>query len=229
MASELPYFRFTVSEWLNGDISMEGYEHKGLFIDICSWYWFKDCSITRDMLEKKFEPKNWIDDLFECGVLKEDGENVVIEFLNEQFDILSTKRKARQKAGSKGGKQKSSNAKAKLKQKSSYKDKDNNKDNNKIPPFDLFKQYAIEKKPSIDIHALKLKYEAWVINEWKDGNGNQIQNWKVKLLNTIPYLNETKAGENIGSNLGGDPIPENYGIRSSKDVQRGQYKKSIEK
>ena len=103
-------------------------------------------------------------------------------------------------------------------------------DNNekKIPPFDLFKKYAIEKKPNIDIHVLKLKYEAWILNDWKDGNNNPIKNWKVKLLNTIPYLNETKAGESKGSNLGGNKLPENYGERSSTAVQRSEFKKSQE-
>ena len=34
--------------------------------------------------------------------------------------------------------------------------------------------------------------------------------------------------ESKGSNLGGDPLPKNYGERSSTAVQRGEYKKSIE-
>ena len=109
MASELPYFRFTVSEWLNGDISMEDYNLKGLFVDICAWYWFKDCSITRDMLYKKFEieTKTPIQDLFDVGILKQDeNENVVIEFLDEQFRTLTTLLKDRRAAGRKGGKQK---------------------------------------------------------------------------------------------------------------------------
>ena len=72
---------------------------------------------------------------------------------------------------------------------------------------------------------MKLKYEAWVINDWKDGNGNPIKNWKVKLLNTIPYLNETKAGESKGTNLSGDELPENYGIRSKTAITREQFKK----
>ena len=38
MAKELPYFRFTVQDWQNKDISLESYEMKGLFIDICGFY-----------------------------------------------------------------------------------------------------------------------------------------------------------------------------------------------
>jgi len=99
---------------------------RGLFIDVCAWYWFKDCSVTKAMLEKKFLLKTYLTELYDSEIIKFDGDNVVIEFLNEQYDMLSEKRKARQDAGRRGGKQKSSNAKAKLKQKPSY--KDNNKD-----------------------------------------------------------------------------------------------------
>ena len=134
MAKELPYFRFTAFEWLNDDISLESYELKGLFIDICSYYWFKDCSVTIAMLEKRFNNTiELVNELMELNIIKfsEDAEFIKIEFLNKQFDVLSEQRKRRQKAGSKGGKKKSSNAKAKLKQSSSYKDKDKEKDKDK--------------------------------------------------------------------------------------------------
>lgn len=36
--------------------------------------------------------------------------------------------------------------------------------------------------------SLKAKYEAWKDNNWKDGNGSAIKNWKLKLKNVFPYL-----------------------------------------
>ena len=140
MAKELPYFRFTVSEWLNGDISMASYEEKGLFIDICSWYWFKDCNVTQAMLKQRYSNATALKKLYELDVIMLDSEKVTIEFLDEQFSLLSTKRKLRQKAGRKGGKQRSSNAKAMLKQSSSYKDKDKDKDKDK----EIYKENEIE-------------------------------------------------------------------------------------
>jgi hypothetical protein len=137
MAKELPYFRFTAFEWLNDDISLESYELKGLFIDICAYYWFKDCSLTLAMLNKRFSnAKVLLEQLFDLAIIKAEDTNeyIRIKFLDEQFDILSEKRKKRQDAGRKGGlnkaKNKSSNAKAMLKQKPSY--KDNNKDKDDI-------------------------------------------------------------------------------------------------
>ena len=57
-----------------------------------------------------------------------------------------------------------------------------------IPDFLEFKIYALSKSKIIDKDMLKLKYESWKVNNWKDGNNKSIKNWKSKLLNTIPYL-----------------------------------------
>lgn len=125
MAAELPYFRFTPQEWQNGSISLESYELKGLFIDICSYYWIQDCSITIAMLEKRFSnASDLLHELRELGIIIfRENDYVFIEFLDNQFDVLSEKRKRRQLAGKKGGLKKSSNATAMLKQKPSYNDK----------------------------------------------------------------------------------------------------------
>jgi hypothetical protein len=132
MAKELPYFRFTSQEWQNGLISLESYHLKGLFIDICAYYWVQNCKVTSVMLRKKFQCKIELKQLENAKVFKvtKNGQ-VKISFLDEQLKSLSNARKVRQLAGAKGGKQKSSNAKAKLKQSSSYKDKDKDKDKDK--------------------------------------------------------------------------------------------------
>lgn len=129
MAKELPYFRFTVQDWQNKDISLESYELKGLFIDVCGFYWINDCNTTLTILKKKFSNATiLLDELVKLDIIKHEKKHdkIEIDFLNKQYDLLSEKRKLRQSAGSKGG-----NAKAMLKQKHSYKDKDKDKDNNK--------------------------------------------------------------------------------------------------
>lgn len=65
-----------------------------------------------------------------------------------------------------------------------------NKENKYIPSFEEFLNYAIEKKPKVSKADVKLKYDSWIENDWKDGKDNKINNWKTKLLNTLSYLKE---------------------------------------
>jgi len=60
--------------------------------------------------------------------------------------------------------------------------------NRGIPSFEEFKNYALQNKQNIDLERLEFKYKGWKENGWKDGNGKDIKNWKMKLLNTLPYL-----------------------------------------
>lgn len=145
MASELPYFRFEVQPYQNGKVAIENYNLQGLFISICAYYWSNDCSITLATLKKKYKDAiSEIDELINLTILKhdQDCDFIKIIFLDDQFDVLSEKRKNKQIAGSKGGKQKSSNAKAKSKQTPSYKKRkediivDNKIEENIQYPFD---------------------------------------------------------------------------------------------
>lgn len=70
----------------------------------------------------------------------------------------------------------------------------NNKELNNIPSIQEFVSYAVSKKPNVNLEAVKLKFDSWVIAGWKNGNGKPIKNWKSSLNNTLPYLkeNETK-------------------------------------
>jgi hypothetical protein len=66
-----------------------------------------------------------------------------------------------------------------------------------IPTWDLFLAYGIEKEPSIKISALKNKYDAWIVNDWRNGNDKPIKNWKSALLQTLAYIEkEQKPKDN---------------------------------
>jgi hypothetical protein len=70
--------------------------------------------------------------------------------------------------------------------------KDSKEENSKyiIPEFTEFLNYALEKKPKVSQTDLKLKYDSWVANDWKNGYDKKITNWKTALLNTLPYIKE---------------------------------------
>jgi DNA-binding transcriptional MerR regulator len=66
-----------------------------------------------------------------------------------------------------------------------------NDKNNKeiyIPEFSEFLSYAISQIPNVIQQEVKLKYDSWIVNDWKDGNNKKIVNWKSKLNNTLPFL-----------------------------------------
>jgi hypothetical protein len=71
-----------------------------------------------------------------------------------------------------------------------------NVDNKNIPTFEEFLNYSITQKKNVCEIALKLKYDSWVVNDWKDGNDKKITNWKTKILNTLQYIQEKKSVTN---------------------------------
>ena len=202
MAKELPYFRFTVQEWQNGNISLERYELRGLFIEVCSYYWIKDCSITQAMLKKRFSNAvDMVSELIKLDIIttNKNDDFIKIKFLDDQFDMLSARRKKRQKAGAKGGRSK---PKAMLKQRSSYKDKDNNKDKDKSvkkearPIFKKWINYRKElKKPIIitdTLDALVKRFNSETVDKINWVVSHSIQN-QYQGLFWDKYNNQTKT------------------------------------
>ncbi len=130
------------------------------------------------MLEQKFNnEKNELEQLFKSKIIKlNENDFIKINFLDEQYDLLSKKRKKRQEAGKIGGEKKSSNAKAMLKQNSSYKDKDKEKDKE-------YKTKAKKNKPKTEAEEKELlefdKARKKYIGT-KAGNETEFGNFKKK-------------------------------------------------
>ncbi len=134
MSKELPYFRFYPDEWFNGRISLENDTTQNLFLKISAWYWKKDCELSLDMINKRFINgkamlKQCLKILIDTNLIKlSDNEMISIDFLNEQYDILSEKRQKLVEAGRLGGQ---ASVKHRLSYKENYKDKDKERD--KLP------------------------------------------------------------------------------------------------
>ena len=61
-----------------------------------------------------------------------------------------------------------------------------------IPAWDEFKEYSFNKlkeldKPRVGLYEfdLKVTFESWLDNGWKDGKGNEIKSWKQKISNYL--------------------------------------------
>lgn len=121
MSKELPYFKFSDSEWLLGNISLESFELQGIYISICALYWQRGGQLDKEMVNKRFRQPQALVDLIKGGYIhEENNNNLKIKFLDEQLNELGLNHKIRVEAGRKGGqasaKQRSSNAQANVKQ-----------------------------------------------------------------------------------------------------------------
>ena len=130
MAKELPYFRFTCQEWDTGDISLENDSIKGFFMDVCAYYWSQNCTTLYPKLIRKFPRKTQkISKLLENGIIKQTGDYIHIDFLDEQLAELAEKSSKLSEAGKKGVEERERRKHATLKPPLSIKDKDKDKDN----------------------------------------------------------------------------------------------------
>lgn len=87
MAKDLPYFKFNVSEWNDGDITLCSLEAQGLFINLCSLYWSQEGNLSVTKSKRRFKDCNttvW-DELTSEGIIRIDADQIIIKFLDEQF------------------------------------------------------------------------------------------------------------------------------------------------
>jgi hypothetical protein len=107
MAKDIPYFKFYINEWINGDITLEEMEIQGVFINVCAYYWSKDCDLSVSNLKKRFRGyENQIDYLINSSIIKVYNENIKIDFLNDQLNSKEIQKIINRENGSKGGRPK---------------------------------------------------------------------------------------------------------------------------
>lgn len=104
MAANFPYFKFTATEWLTGDIIYEDYELQGIFINICAIYWHRDGTVTFDELKKRIKSER-LSELSDRFFSVSNGL-ISIRFLDEQLITAKHKSKINSKNGKKGGRPK---------------------------------------------------------------------------------------------------------------------------
>lgn len=210
MAKDLPYFKFFCSEWNDGDITLEDFTTQGVFINVCSYYWSNECNVSIEKLNKRFKHNTKeIDTLFESELIHNDDDFVSIHFLDEQQDERKQKSLQNSRAGKVSAEarklaraEKALNAKVTsveipLNVKSTIKRREEEKREDKIkqevPTLEEFISHAVERKKNVCTEEVRLKYFAWLDNNWSITRNNKtepIKNWKSSLTNTVKYLGE---------------------------------------
>jgi len=212
MGKRLPYFQFEPGEYLAGDIMFCSYGAQGIFNSICSLYWQKECDLSYSQIVKRLGNEDLISELIKENIIKIENDTIIINFLDEQYVKATEKSKTNSVNGSKGALkrwQKNSEIDSQaiatpligysesiaLREDKIKEDKIK-EDNISIPSFSEFSAYAKEKEPKVNIKALKNKYDAWVVNGWKNGNDKPIKNWKSMLLQTLIYIHKDITNNN---------------------------------
>ena len=109
MAKELPYFQFEPAEYLTKDVSFCSLSAQGLFINICAYYWQRQCDLTRDQFLRRFNFIEEFDELVKEGVIDVIDGVIEIKFLDNQFYKLTEFSKEQARKGSLGGRAKKQN------------------------------------------------------------------------------------------------------------------------
>lgn len=200
MAKELPYFKFEPAEYLTKDISFCSIGSQGLFINICSYYWQRECSLTVEQVKRRFNYPNELQELIDEGIIDIEDSVISIKFLDLQYEDatkLSTKNSVN---GSKGGRPKKNPTETETKPKQNPNEsqtkgirEDKIKEDNKIPTKEEFIAYALSVMPDVSLTDLGLKYQSWIVNDWsinRNGKLAKILNWKSTLTNTLKFLDK---------------------------------------
>jgi len=102
MAKELPYFKFEPAEYLTKDISFCSFEAQGFFISLCSYYWQRNCKMTKKQAIKRLKNEAILDELISEGIVDLNGENLTIKFLDNQVKEIENTSKQNSKNAKKG-------------------------------------------------------------------------------------------------------------------------------
>ena len=100
---ELPYFKFWPSQWITGNISFLTFEEQGAFMKACCFYWAQDCNLKTQQV-KRIIPEKIYNSLLDNGLIKSDGEYIIISWLDEQLKERIKRHKTNVANGRKGGK-----------------------------------------------------------------------------------------------------------------------------
>jgi hypothetical protein len=172
MAKNFPYFKFTATEWLTGDIVYESLELQGLFINVCALYWQRDGKLTIEDLIRRYKNESLINELIDRYIWNEQG-NILIKFLDEQLIEANHISKVNSENGKKGAEAKRNKANAKrplndskaiLSKEEKEEEINKNKNKNKIKEFVFLSESELNKlNEEFASHEVE-----WVLNKLND-------------------------------------------------------------
>ena len=171
MAKELPYFQFEPAEYLTKDVSFCSLSAQGLFVNICAYYWQRQCDLTKEQFLRRFNFINEFEELIKEGVIDVIDGIIKIKFLDNQYIKATEFSKEQSRKGALGGRPKKPNesqTKAEIKPNESQtkairEDKiklDNNKTSLETRTL-AFKEKLVPFKNKYEMDLLKNFFQYW--------------------------------------------------------------------
>ena len=93
----LQWFKFSPADWMMGRIQRQPAQVQVDFLRVCCQYWKNEGNYSIE--DAKLEAMDSYDVLVKYKIIKENNDNVFIEFLDEQLDDIEDKRKQASEAG----------------------------------------------------------------------------------------------------------------------------------
>lgn len=108
MSKTLPYFKFIVSEWMNGTITLEDYDTQGVFINLCAYYWHKSGILTLTEIKRRLKDAkpNAFQSLIDNDLIQVKDDKISVQFLDEQLNERGYISKINSENGKLGGRPK---------------------------------------------------------------------------------------------------------------------------
>ena len=95
---KLQWFKFRPSDWIMGRISKTNKTTQAEFLTFCCTYWNKQCDMTTTQAKFEMSKAVW-KKLTELEIIKVNGEQIHIEFLDEQMVSIDDMRQKASLAG----------------------------------------------------------------------------------------------------------------------------------
>lgn len=206
MNKPLPYLQFFTSDFLTGCGYMS-MEERGMYITLLCYCW------ETQTIPKKRVPfivqKTWeeLSDELKSKFIEIDG-GIVNKRIHDAFVERDQYIERQRINGAKGGRPKTqkkvstSISISNSTTNSISNSISNSKKNIYVPSEKEFMDYSLtvikqlKKNPEEFDFSLRAKYESWLDDNWKDGYGKPIKNWKNKVNNTIPHLKANYGSTN---------------------------------
>ena len=103
MSKRLPFYQSEPAEYLAGDIMFCSYAAQGVFSILRALYWQKDCNLTLSQAKRRCKgADNLIKELIDEEIIKINNDDIIINFLDEQFEKATSKSIVNSENGKKG-------------------------------------------------------------------------------------------------------------------------------